>query len=235
MKAKITLDYESSYRAVETAVRTQAQVVLNFPAFPEHTLNGFLISGDQSALLMELTGKPTLNISDLLNTSCQVRIYSDQRYFFSAEIKGTPQWGDTRSIALSRPMALTVLDRRRFIRAQLAPSTRVSVEWTASDGFHRHSATLLNVSHDGMALRMDDDGAAAIRAEEQLVAVFEMPGQSKPFHLHATMANKTPATGGHSIVGLQFTRSPDQAAQLEALKQVLVHHGEVTDELEVMA
>lgn len=232
MKAKITLDYESSFRAVETAIRTQAQVVISFPSYPDHTLNGFLISGDQTALLMEITGRPTLNIDDLINATCQVRMYSDQRYQFNSEVTGTPQWGETRSLALTRPMALTVLDRRRFIRAQLAPSAMVSVEWTGNDGGHRHSATLLNISADGMAVRMDDNGAAAIHPDMKLVAVFSMPGQSKPFHLQATMANKTPATSGFSIVGLQFSRTPNQTAQLDALKLLLVHQPEVNLDME---
>lgn len=233
MKAKITLDYESSFRAIETAIRTQAQVVISFPSYPDHTLNGFLISGDQTALLMEITGRPTLNIEDLINATCQVRMYSDQRYQFNSEVSGTPQWGETQSLALTRPMALTVLDRRRFLRAQLAPSTKVSVEWTANDGGHRHSATLLNISADGMAVRMDDNGAAAIHPEVNLVAVFTMPGQNKPFHMQATMANKTPATGGFTIVGLQFTRTPNQTGQLDALKIVLAQQQE--DALDVEA
>ena len=221
MKAKIVLDYDASFRIVETAIRTQAQLVLSFAEYPEHTLNGFLISGDQSALLMELTGRPTLNLNDLVNLPCQVRLYSDQRYQFASEVTGAPQWGETRSVSLVRPMALSVMDRRRFLRAELAPSAEVSVEWTDGNGTHRQSATLLNVSADGMAVKMDNSGSQQLHPETRLITVFSLPGQSRPLHMQGTLANKTPATDDCSIVGIQFSRTPNQTPQLDALRQLL--------------
>jgi hypothetical protein len=221
MKAKIVLDYDASFRIIESAIRTQAQLVLSFAEYPEHTLNGFLISGDQSALLMELTGRPTLNLNDLVNMSCQVRLYSDQRYQFASEVTGAPKWGETRSVSLARPMALSVMDRRRFLRAELAPSAKVSVEWTDGDGAHHQSATLLNVSADGMALKMDNDGASQLHPETRLVTTFSMPGHNRPFQMQGTLANKTPGTDDYSIVGIQFSRTPNQTPQLDTLRQLL--------------
>ena len=68
---------------------------------------------------------------------------------------------------------------------------------------------------------MDDDAAAAIGKDDPLEATFEMPGCGEPFVLQATIKNKTPASKGCTILGLQFVSTAEAAGQLTALKELL--------------
>ncbi len=235
MKQKHALDADASSRTLEGAIRTQSQVVLEFPAYPNQSVNGFLISGDQKAILLEITGRPSLNPADLVNATCHVRLYSDQRYEFASEVTAAPQWGETRSLALTRPATLNVLERRRFVRAKLAPSSKVTLEWMTNGESHRHTASLLNISADGLACRIEDAVAGALEGAASLRARFDLPGGARTFRLTADVSNRTPASGEHTILGLQFRRTPDQAPQLEALKESLGRYTDVNREAEVPA
>jgi hypothetical protein len=221
MKAVISLDQESSDHAIETATRTEAQVVLESPAFPSTTINGFLISGDDKALLMEITGHPLASIDGIVNAPCVAYIYGEQRYTFSTKITDVPQWGRSGLLAFARPRVIGLIERRRFIRAKLAPSSQVRLVWQQSGVPHSHRASLLNISPDGLACRMDDDAAAAIGKDDPLEATFDIPGRGEPFALHATIKNKTPASKGCTILGLQFVSTPEVADQLTILKELL--------------
>lgn len=221
MKPIHKLDAEESDRALETAIRTQAQAVLELPSYPSTTVNGFLISGDQKAILMEITGRPGVNPTDLVNATCHVSVYSDQRYQFASEITAAPRWGETRSLAIARPRSVHVLERRRFVRAKLAPSSKVTIEWSRGSTSHRLAANLLNISVEGLACRMDDAAAAALATGDSVRVSFELPGHARPFLLHASVCNKTPASAAHTIVGIQFQSTPQQEAPLQALRAVL--------------
>lgn len=235
MKTKIVLDADASHRTMEMAIRTQSQVVLEFPAYPQHTIQGCLISGDQKALLIELSGRPSLNPEDLINATCQVRVYSDQRYQFTSEVTAAPLWGESRSLALTRPSSLAVLDRRQFVRARLAPSSRVLLEWTRNGEGHRHTGSLLNISADGLACRIEDHAVQALEGGESIRVRFEIPGGVKPFDLAVTISNKTPASSDHTIVGLQFQRTADQSRQLDTLKDLLTRQFTIVPEAEALA
>ncbi len=235
MKPIHKLDAERSERALETAIRTQAQVVLELPSYPAHTVNGFLISGDQKAILMELTGRPTLNPADLVNATCQVCVYSDHRYQFATEITAAPQWGETRSLAMVRPRIIHVLDRRRFVRAKLAPSSKVAIDWNRAGTPHRYTANLLNISIEGLACRVEDGAAAALNVGDSLRVTFQLPGHEKPFVLNATVSNKTPASTDYTILGVQFAASPNQTFAMDALKLALTRHLNVDREAEALA
>jgi hypothetical protein len=221
MKAVISLDQESSDHAIETATRTQAQVVLESPAFPSTTINGFLVSGDDKALLMEITGHPLPSIDGIVNAPWVATIYGEQRYTFSTRITDIPRWGRSGHLAFARPGVVGLIERRRFIRAKLAPSSQVRLVWHQSGIPHSHRASLLNISPDGLACRMDDDAAAAIGEDNPLEATFDIPGHGEPFVLQATIKNKTPASKGCTILGLQFVCTSEVADQLAVLKELL--------------
>jgi hypothetical protein len=217
----MSLDQDASNQVVESATRTHAQVVLESPAFPGITLNGFLISGDDRALLMEITGHPLPSLKHALNAPCIARLYGEKRYEFSTTITDVPRWGRSALLAFARPRAIGLIERRRFLRAKLAPSSQVELVWNHSANSHSHRAPLLNISPDGLACRLDDDAAAAIGKDDPLKATFEIPGRGQPFSFHATVKNKTPASKGCTILGLQFVSTPEAAEQLSALREFL--------------
>jgi hypothetical protein len=221
MDEKITLNADESQRSLESAIRTQAQVVLESSVIPHATINGCLISGDERALLMEITGRPARDPSALVNAIAHVQLYSDRRYGFSTTVTAVPQWGQTRALALDRPAVMTVIDRRRFVRARLAPSSHLKLEWRHATVDHRCIATLLNISTDGIACRVEGPAAPPIEVGDTMRTWFTMPGQDLAFDLSAAVSNVTPASGGSTILGLQFDRSTKTCSQIDRLRESL--------------
>ena len=93
----------------------------------------------------------------------------------------------------------------------------------AGGQLHRHAATLLNISPEGIACRLEQSAADAIERRATLTAIFELPSCDQPFHLRALVSNKTPASEGCSIIGLQFLRSEREIRELAALRRALEH------------
>lgn len=221
MRTAINLDAEASNQALEAAIRTQASIVLESEAFGEATLNGFLISGDDTALLMEVTGRPRISFDDIVDARCEAYVHADRRFRFTSVITAVPSWGASRSIAIERPRLIRVLERRRFLRATLAPSSGVELEWRHQGKTHRHTVDLLNISADGMACRIEDGIAACLDRQYSVRVYFELPGPHDPFRFTARVTNKTPGSEGCAIVGLQFATRTEDAAAMTALRIAL--------------
>ena len=221
MKTAVKLDARKTQEVLDAAVRTQGQIVLESAAWGNITVNGFLISADEKALLMEVTGKPALKVTSLVGVKCGGQIYCDQRYLLSTTVTAAPKWGDTCCLALARPDQVSVLDRRRFVRAKLAPSSQVRLEWTSDRLAHRYMAALLNISPDGLSCRLDGEVSESIELGDLLVARFNLPGQARQFVLEGKVLNLTGAAEGRTIVGVQFCPSQRYAEALDILRQVL--------------
>lgn len=221
MKQTIRLDAQASQHALEQAVLYHAQAVINVPGRSDVTVNGFLLTADASTVLMEITGKPAIKSAELIGKSIHVELFSDQRYHFTTTVQSAPIWGASQALALVRPAELTVIDRRRFWRAKLAPSARVALEWTHCGSRERHSAALLNISVDGLACRVDKLAASAIEVQGAVKARFRMRDSTREFELDSIVMNKTPASDGGFILGLQFARVFDSVAQLADLRKIL--------------
>ncbi len=221
MTQAITLDSEASYRAIEGAIRTQAQVIIKMTDSPEVSIQGFLVSGDNSALLTEITGRFPVNESRILDAPCDVMVSCDRRYHYSSRITAIPKWGDSRSLAIARPKIINVGERRRFFRARLAPSTRVDLEWKEAGEIHHFQADLFNISLDGLACRLDESAAMALSRHDSLYVSFHLPGRDELFRFCASVSNKTPASEGCTIVGVQFVRAHENQADLDSLQELL--------------
>lgn len=221
MKSAVKLDCKNTQSVLDSAVRTQGQVVLECAAWGHITVNGFLISADDKALLMEVTGKPPLKVSSLVGVKCGGQIYCDQRYLFNTSITAAPEWGDTRCLALERPDEISMLDRRRFARADLAPSSQVKLEWTCDGLARRYVAALLNISPDGLSCRLDGSAAESIELGDVLVTRFHLPVHEREFNLECQIVNVTRAAEGRSIVGVQFCASQRYFETLSLLRRVL--------------
>lgn len=221
MRNAVQLDSGASGLVIDSAIHTNAPIVIESPVFPEITLNGYLICGDESALLMEVTGQPAIDFEQIIKVACDVKIYTDKRYCFHSTITGTPSWGDSRSIAITRPATLSVLDRRKSLRAKLAPSSKVALRWTQSETAHRQIVNLLNVSADGMACRLDASLATQLDQQETIDVTFDLPGHRRPFDLKARVTNTTPGSEGWTILGLQFVESTKDREAIEALRTAI--------------
>ena len=221
MKNAVKLDAKATQEVLESAVRTQGQVILECAAWGNITVNGFLISGDDKALLMEVTGKPALMASSLVGVKCGGQLYCDHRYLLNTTITAAPEWGETRCLALARPTQLSMLDRRRFARAQLAPSSQVKLEWIRDGLARRYVAALLNISPDGLSCRLEAAVAESVEAGDFLTTRFNLPGQTREFVLEAKVLNFTRGAEGRTILGVQFAPSQRYAAAIVTLRQVL--------------
>jgi hypothetical protein len=221
VKQTHTLECRDLDAILEGAIRTNAQIILQSPNWGEITLNGYLISGDERALLMEITGSPALRMENQHGVPCEGHLYADQRYVFQTRISATPQWGRSRSVALDRPTTLRVMDRRRFSRAKLAPSSTVRLEWTHDGLARRCTAPLLNISADGMACRVDPGIAGAMPRGDLLVTRFKLPHHPQTFVLEAAVLNVTGTPDDRVLIGLQFVRSQKYAEMLTMLRHAL--------------
>lgn len=235
MKTAVKLDHRNTQTVLDAAVRTQGQVVLESAAWGNITVNGFLISADDKALLMEVTGKPALKVNSLVGVKCGGQIYCDQRYLFNTSITAAPEWGKTRCLALARPDEISVLDRRRFARANLAPSSQVRLEWTRDGLARRYTAPLLNISPDGLSCRLDGAVAESIEIGDIVLTRFHLPGQEREFRLEVKILNITRAAEGRSIVGVQFSASQRYFETLSLLRRVLGGRNTQPAELETIS
>ncbi len=221
MRVVTTLSSGASRQALEAAIRTQAGIVLDLPDFPEKTIHGLLISGDDRALLLEVTSPALSSPETLLNAQATATIGAESRYQFSTQITGTPRYGRSTLLAIVKPRKLAVLERRRFVRARLAPSSRVVIRWRAGEEQHSHNASLLNVSAEGLACRLAGDTASDIKQGTRLRVAFELPGQQGQFDLEAAVMNKVPASEGCVILGLRFQENSTSLEQVAVLRAFL--------------
>lgn len=221
MQTPIRLDAEASKAALESAIRTQATIVLTSPAFRQTTINGFLLSGDAQVILMEVSGRPQVEFSTLQGAHCRGQVHADQHYSFATRITATQERGESQSLALERPQTIAVFERRRSRRAILAPSSEVRLQWRESGRTHRHRVSLLNVSPDGLACRVEDAVAAGIDTNECLRASFELPGFDTPIVLGVRIKNKTPGSEGCTILGLQIVKTEADADAILALRNAV--------------
>src|SRR5262245_51736788 len=116
------IDREQTRHIIEKAIRTQAQVLLESPVLGRESISGFFVSGDNKALLVELTGYPAPETQTLIHAPCEAHFQAGDRYRFFSAVTAAPQWGESRAVAIARPETLVCGERRRLLRATLAPS-----------------------------------------------------------------------------------------------------------------
>ena len=227
MNVGTLLDREQSRQTLERAVRGQSQAVIESAALGRQGVNGFFVSGDGKALLIELTGQPPVNPQTVVGQACDVQFYCGKRYRFSSTIVAFPQWGESRAVAVARPEIVSVSERRRLLRATLAPSSTVDLEWTAAGLTQRCTAILLNVSAGGLACRVSAAAAQGLSSDHTVRTAFQLPWQSRLFTVDSAVTNKTPASEGNVILGIAFVPTPAQEADCRALKESLETPSEV--------
>jgi len=226
MNPSTLLDQTQSQMILDQAIRGQAQVVLESAAIGPRSVNGFFLSGDGRALLIELTGQHAMNPSAVVNGECEVQFFGGKRYRFSSTIQGAPQWGESRAISVRRPEIISVSERRRLLRATLAPSSSVELTWQSAGGPFRCAAILLNVGAGGLACRVPADAARGIAPDATITAAFQLPWQGRAYRITANVTNKTPGSEGNMILGLAFDDSGACAADRAHLREALERSAE---------
>lgn len=212
MKFAVELDEQQSARILDRAIRTQSQILIELSGESPGSIGGQLVSGDESVILAELTRPLPHNPQGLAGRYLDVQIFSDQRYLFTTHIVADGGRLEPTCIALEKPAVVQVLQRRRFWRARLAPSTTVRLTLRGAGRRATGEATLLNLSSEGLACRLPEAVAAGIRTGQRIDATFDLPDSAVPFAFPGTVKNKTLGADDAVIIGVQFDIEDDEAA-----------------------
>jgi len=124
--------------------------------------------------------------------------------------------------------ATAVADRRRSHRRQLHEPTDVQLFGTGVQDTWRVTATLLNASVDGVACRITEKEAKALRLGETIRAVFTVGESTETYDWRAHITNITRgATSGYVILGMEFIASGRTDAERKRLQHALALAGAV--------
>lgn len=229
MRYGIDLNARQAGRVFEQAIRTQATILLEPSVWGYFDgLKGFIGSGDERTLMVEITESPPQPLEGVRGLYCDVEmVVGGHRYMFCSDIVEVVAVGGRESLVLSRPETLQVAQRRQFWRTALAEPSLVSLVVPGRED-EPYVASLYNISQDGMACRADGSAADGVMIGDEVRTVFDLPRCSQRFDLRAVVCNKTPSADPEKmILGLQFVREPgDRPAQesLSALGRFLTEY-----------
>jgi hypothetical protein len=223
MQYAIDISERQSRRVLEQGVRMQSQLLIEPVGSPERAILGFVASGDSDVLVAELTGPPHPWLRELVGRNAGVQLFQEERYLFNTKILGGPTWHEGEQVTLRCPRILQVMQRRRFWRAKLAPSSLVNLHWTSNDRPLHASAPLLNVSSEGLACKLDAGAAQSIGVGGRVRTEFRIPQSPRRFHFDAVTRNCSPASDDSWILGLEFLTDGDdaQTAAQQLLRDLL--------------
>lgn len=213
MKYAIGLSEHQTRRVVQQSIRSQAQAIIEPADLPDLTLLGFVASGDDSIFTVELTGARRHALDRLVGRMVGVQLFCGEKYLFNTRVVTGPTWHAAEQLTLACPQSIQVVQRRRFWRAQLAPSSAVTVQWRGHRGPEQADAALLNVSSDGLACKLNAGAALVLTPGRRVQVEFLIPPARAPFVFEAIVRNAAPSSDDGCIVGVEFQiNAVDQAA-----------------------
>lgn len=224
MKYAIGLSERQTRRVLAQAARGNAQVIIEPIDLPDRTALGFVVSGDEAIMVVELTGARHLWLSELVGRMCGVQLFLGEKYLFNTRVVAGPAWHGSEQLTLACPETVQVVQRRRFWRAQLAPSSEVILSWNGHHGRERTAAALLNVSSEGLACRVPSGTTSVLSVGRKLTVEFRLPPDRTPYVFEALVRNAAPSSDDALILGLEFHVSPvDEvaAARQQQLRDAL--------------
>jgi c-di-GMP-binding flagellar brake protein YcgR len=218
----IDLDERESQTVVEAAAQGRAAIEIR----PKSTVEREPIGG---RLLESRADSLFLSVAEWSEAALPRSIYCDvglllngQQYLFSTSVLDVLDSMEGRRLEVTRPRVLQVLQRRRFVRADLAESAAVRVGPADAGRAPLCKGVLLNISCDGLACRMDCGDAKRFALNDVVRLSFSLRGGTEHFHGIAAVKNLTEGgTEGTVILGLQFDKSPAWAEQAARLRESL--------------
>ena len=211
-----------SQRVLEQAVRAEARMTLTLRTEEAPALHGVIVSGSAESLWIGID-QPEIRLTTGLQSVCcdGVLELNEARYLLSSNVLAVANEDDVRRLEIARPQGLQILQRRRFWRAQMQDSSPVLVSRPGVGQEHSWSCTasMMNVSVDGLAGLAGQSDADAAPVGERLRVVFRICRAEEPFVVDAVLKSKTAAgTDGQIVLGLQLDLGddPDQQRRLHA-------------------
>jgi len=214
MQYAIDISERQSRRVLEQGVRMQSQLLIEPVGIPERTVLGFIASGDVDVIIAELTGPPHPWLRELVGRNAGVQLFQEERYLFNSKIISGPTWHEGEQVTLQSPRVLQVMQRRRFWRAKLAPSSFVGLCWTSAGRRLHTNGPLLNVSSEGLACKLDAGAAQSIGVGGRVQAEFKIPQSPGTFQFDAVIRNCSPASDESWILGMEFLAEGDEEQTL---------------------
>ncbi len=206
-----TLGRRQALRLWEQAVRCAAVVTLTPRTDEELQLVGPIESDTGESIWIGLGEFESARAAPLRSVCCDgVLELGDDRYLFETNVLAVRDEDGRTSLEMARPEGLQVIQRRRFVRAELRDSGRVQLsradpdEPAAAKGWSA-SASIMNISVDGLACRAHRADADAIAVGDVVRTTFAVVRGQEPFVLDAVIKSKIPAgTEGHTVLGLHL-------------------------------
>jgi c-di-GMP-binding flagellar brake protein YcgR len=153
--------------------------------------------------------------------------HQGQRYLFAGTVLELSEGLDGCRLEANRPKVLHMLQRRRFVRAELAESATVLIT-SAGGSTDQCTGQLLNLSLRGLACRIATTDADNL-AIDQLIQLRLPAAESAELAIRGIVRSKTPAaTRDAVIVGIEFHHCADQPDQQQALRGILARCGQIT-------
>ena len=203
----LALDDRRTARLLELTGRQRAPILFSIASACEHErLTGHVVSVDSESIYVRLDDATEVDRRALPTACCEVTlVLGGERFHFETAILGVIAEDERILVELIRPTQVNRLQRRRFDRCDLHDSVAVHLREPDGTSAWCCTGTLLNVSPDGLACRVDMADADRLLVNDWLAIRFELVSADAPFAFIAAVRAKTPAGDADKIIlGLQF-------------------------------
>jgi len=232
MRYAIELNERQSARVIEDAVRGQAQIVFEIAGDVSGPHCGQFSSAYGDLLLIKLSRPLPGRAPSMTGRYIDVQLHGDERYLFTTHIAQDSTVAGPYTIAIQRPGTVHLLQRRRFWRARLEPSSQVRLMTVLGAKTLAHDAAMLNVGADGLACRVEPRYASCYHTGDTVEVVFSLPDAQARFTFLSVVRSETPCSEGATILGLQFEDGLNNGSH-QALRDWLVQRQYVRAPAEV--
>ena len=160
-----------------------------------------------STIGLKVKNDPGVLLDNLIGVYAEGHIQmGDCRYLFSTHVIDVIPGDGYGTMVLARPLAVMVLQRRRFWRTRHAESSDIEIVYDTGTSRETLIGALCNISPGGLAVRLNTPQADGLLIGETIKTQFELPRLDHLFKFDAVLCNKTPGGSKESvIIGLQFT------------------------------
>jgi hypothetical protein len=109
-----------------------------------------------------------------------------------------------------------ILDERRTVRAKADPTGPIAVTVACTSSGEHATGALINLSTDGLSMRIDVEREAALARVDLVSVTFDLPGAPRSIVLPASIRHRRPL-GSDVQIGLEFLSlgGVEQCAQRE--------------------
>ncbi len=217
----IDLGERDSARLVEQALRQKADVTLN-PRTGAGTMrwSGSLSERRDESLFVKMDEGVT---PVLPSTYCEAAFsVHGAEYLFATNVLDVLEGEGGTCVEIACPRCLQTWQRRRFVRAAIAPSARVYLGGPGTQGLAGAEGVLLNVSRQGLACKVERSVADRYTLEEAVDVVFSLRPFDTEFALPARLRGKTAAASSEqTILRLEFHPTDQGDEQIQRLSEAL--------------